>query len=190
MFRQRLGNAETGLAVEEQNAGIVEKMAQFGLGMAHRPFLQNTPQASTGSDGLVRHTGFQPRGIRVLKLLPPYLVMVVDHAQADGICLFTHRIQNGLGTVQVTIAPHPDRKSTRLNSSHVRISYAVFCLKKKKHTTTLPRLTLRSRGGRPPRPTSARPPPRPMSPPARLRRTLSPRHPPVPRPLPSIRLPR
>src|SRR3989442_10863144 len=28
--------------------------------------------------------------------------------------------------------PALDRKSTRLNSSHVRISYAVFCLKKKK----------------------------------------------------------
>src|SRR5690606_41979303 len=28
-----------------------------------------------------------------------------------------------------------DRKSTRLNSSHVKISYAVFCLKKKKHST-------------------------------------------------------
>src|SRR5207249_6822178 len=27
---------------------------------------------------------------------------------------------------------HPDRKSTRVNSSHVSISYAVFCLKKKK----------------------------------------------------------
>src|SRR3984885_12769913 len=27
----------------------------------------------------------------------------------------------------------PDRKSTRLNSSHVRISYAVFCLKKNKY---------------------------------------------------------
>src|SRR5207302_8112674 len=27
---------------------------------------------------------------------------------------------------------HRDRKSTRLNSSHVKISYAVFCLKKKK----------------------------------------------------------
>src|SRR5690606_40474276 len=27
---------------------------------------------------------------------------------------------------------HGDRKSTRLNSSHVKISYAVFCLKKKK----------------------------------------------------------
>src|SRR3989442_15748178 len=29
-------------------------------------------------------------------------------------------------------SPRGDRKSTRLNSSHVRISYAVFCLKKKK----------------------------------------------------------
>src|SRR5438874_5448449 len=29
-------------------------------------------------------------------------------------------------------ADHRDRKSTRLNSSHVEISYAVFCLKKKK----------------------------------------------------------
>src|SRR5256885_7830748 len=29
-------------------------------------------------------------------------------------------------------APGPDRKSTRLNSSHLEISYAVFCLKKKK----------------------------------------------------------
>src|SRR5207248_9030172 len=29
---------------------------------------------------------------------------------------------------------HPDRKSTRLNSSHRTISYAVFCLKKKKQT--------------------------------------------------------
>src|SRR2546422_3801280 len=30
--------------------------------------------------------------------------------------------------------PHADRKSTRLNSSHGYISYAVFCLKKKKKT--------------------------------------------------------
>src|SRR5439155_7161104 len=37
-----------------------------------------------------------------------------------------------------------DRKSTRLNSSHVAISYAVFCLKKK---TTSPALTARARSG-------------------------------------------
>src|SRR5690606_40049553 len=30
-----------------------------------------------------------------------------------------------------------DRKSTRLNSSHVKISYAVFCLKKKKRTPNI-----------------------------------------------------
>src|SRR2546430_13700807 len=30
-------------------------------------------------------------------------------------------------------SPHTDRKSTRLNSSHSQISYAVFCLKKKKN---------------------------------------------------------
>src|ERR1039457_7616756 len=36
----------------------------------------------------------------------------------------------------------PDRKSTRLNSSHLVISYAVFCLKKKKKKTSLCRLYL------------------------------------------------
>src|SRR2546422_7524531 len=50
-----------------------------------------------------------------------------------------------VGHKQTTHDPHPavrnrlggriDRKSTRLNSSHGYISYAVFCLKKKKKTT-------------------------------------------------------
>src|SRR3712207_7381972 len=35
-----------------------------------------------------------------------------------------------------TQAVLPDRKSTRLNSSHANISYAVFCLKKKKKNNT------------------------------------------------------
>src|SRR2546427_2992805 len=34
-----------------------------------------------------------------------------------------------------------DRKSTRLNSSHSQISYAVFCLKKKKNSGKLPVVT-------------------------------------------------
>src|SRR5690625_6748166 len=40
------------------------------------------------------------------------------------------------GSLRPCDCPWPqsrDRKSTRLNSSHVAISYAVFCLKKKKH---------------------------------------------------------
>src|SRR5207253_4798022 len=36
----------------------------------------------------------------------------------------------------VPAAGQEDRKSTRLNSSHVAISYAVFCLKKKKKSST------------------------------------------------------
>src|SRR5690606_40552638 len=36
--------------------------------------------------------------------------------------------------VEKDFAGFKDRKSTRLNSSHVKISYAVFCLKKKKKT--------------------------------------------------------
>src|SRR5437773_6505453 len=35
------------------------------------------------------------------------------------------------GANQVSIITNTDRKSTRLNSSHITISYAVFCLKKK-----------------------------------------------------------
>src|SRR5947208_4782342 len=47
-------------------------------------------------------------------------------------------LNNVLALIVVRI--HRDRKSTRLNSSHQIISYAVFCLKKKKkkkHVTTL-----------------------------------------------------
>src|SRR3989442_6495147 len=40
------------------------------------------------------------------------------------------------GSEALLIENAEDRKSTRLNSSHVRISYAVFCLKKKKKNMT------------------------------------------------------
>src|SRR6266496_6276678 len=41
-------------------------------------------------------------------------------------------IASGHGALRSSSLPHVDRKSTRLNSSHVETSYAVFCLKKKK----------------------------------------------------------
>src|SRR5688572_32746312 len=43
--------------------------------------------------------------------------------------------ESGIGDAEhgfPVLAPRRDRKSTRLNSSHSQISYAVFCLKKKK----------------------------------------------------------
>src|SRR3712207_7417390 len=54
----------------------------------------------------------------------------------------TGRADSGSGQARFVASsdgrsPAIDRKSTRLNSSHANISYAVFCLKKKKKTTLL-----------------------------------------------------
>src|SRR5207253_10692585 len=58
----------------------------------------------------------------------------VGLAQAGDIAeqQLEHRSRRGGGGLR----PRSDRKSTRLNSSHVAISYAVFCLKKKKTSST------------------------------------------------------
>src|SRR3712207_7308690 len=41
-------------------------------------------------------------------------------------------VEAGLDRINISLDTLQDRKSTRLNSSHANISYAVFCLKKKK----------------------------------------------------------
>src|SRR2546430_13493731 len=69
----------------------------------------------------------------------PYTTLfrsAVREKGVDKIGLVADKLKKG-----TTVAP--DRKSTRLNSSHSQISYAVFCLKKKKNrlpiiTTSLP----------------------------------------------------
>src|SRR5256885_12001631 len=53
------------------------------------------------------------------------------HADDDRLAPAAVRAFQG-GTHHVDVADALDRKSTRLNSSHLVISYAVFCLKKKK----------------------------------------------------------
>src|SRR3712207_8020204 len=50
----------------------------------------------------------------------------IDHAQGEPL---SFELLEDVVRTQGT----PDRKSTRLNSSHANISYAVFCLKKKKN---------------------------------------------------------
>src|SRR3712207_7328519 len=50
---------------------------------------------------------------------------------ANVIVLANERL-NAVSSVNPSILKEIDRKSTRLNSSHANISYAVFCLKKKK----------------------------------------------------------
>src|SRR5690606_41238317 len=60
---------------------------------------------------------------------PKGTVVISHHSPAD-----THnRLINAADGVTGSLGPVGDRKSTRLNSSHVKSSYAVFCLKKKKH---------------------------------------------------------
>src|SRR3712207_8351786 len=57
-----------------------------------------------------------------------------DPATGRGVLQFgTELVVGGEGTIAGLLGASPgDRKSTRLNSSHANISYAVFCLKKKK----------------------------------------------------------
>src|SRR5436305_6992567 len=71
----------------------------------------------------------------------PYTTLFRSGADYVGLDEFIQKIEGGWVDVDVIVATPSvmpkigklgDRKSTRLNSSHVRISYAVFCLKKKK----------------------------------------------------------
>src|SRR5688572_31959271 len=75
------------------------------------------PREKTCGDGLT------PRAVKQLQdmeLAEP----LAGYHRYDGLRALAHGI-----TLELQ---WPDRKSTRLNSSHSQISYAVFCLKKKK----------------------------------------------------------
>src|SRR3712207_7587217 len=79
------------------------------------------------------------RSLRDLSLQPAEIVVLDGTAYATGSGTFTMPSAAGGGTQQGTLKYleiwRRDRKSTRLNSSHANISYAVFCLKKKNKTT-------------------------------------------------------
>src|SRR3989440_2782932 len=55
----------------------------------------------------------------------PFLALILGEADAG-------HLRMAVGHTGHVVVPDRDRKSTRLNSSHDQISYAVFCLKKKK----------------------------------------------------------
>src|SRR5437773_9430577 len=60
-------------------------------------------------------------------------VVQARHSSSDG-----RSRQRSSGRRGQPGAKRGDRKSTRLNSSHITISYAVFCLKKKTHIEIMP----------------------------------------------------
>src|SRR2546422_7061988 len=57
---------------------------------------------------------------------------VISHRSGETEDTFIADLAVGAGVGQIKTGSASDRKSTRLNSSHGYISYAVFCLKKKK----------------------------------------------------------
>src|SRR2546428_1106851 len=62
----------------------------------------------------------------------PYTTLFRSPGIGSGGALGTQAVHGPVHIGQKMIGLHGDRKSTRLNSSHDQISYAVFCLKKKK----------------------------------------------------------
>src|SRR3712207_8934771 len=71
---------------------------------------------------LFRSSDYDLRGVHIL---PAREVLGLEPGQDT---ISTTNIRDGL---EIDLVTHEDRKSTRLNSSHANISYAVFCLKKK-----------------------------------------------------------
>src|SRR5690348_18383146 len=61
----------------------------------------------------------------------PYTTLFRSRMTNDQIAMTKYEIQLGHWCLVIGICSVIDRKSTRLNSSHPSISYAVFCLKKK-----------------------------------------------------------
>src|SRR3712207_8977452 len=57
----------------------------------------------------------------------------VEVDEGDGHVAVLRRLMTAGDVIGDRIREEGDRKSTRLNSSHANISYAVFCLKKKTH---------------------------------------------------------
>src|SRR5690606_20646677 len=89
--------------------------------------------------------GYVSAGLRsgdavVVIATPNHLAGLEERLRQQGFDLFTLGLRDQyipldadetLSQFVVDDWPDPDRKSTRLNSSHVKSSYAVFCLKKK-----------------------------------------------------------
>src|SRR2546422_681310 len=103
---------------------------QAGLAeLAHRPHEHPGPEVRA-ADAEVDNVGDGP-AVGAFKGAALHFIHETAHALASAAHVGHHVV--ALGEARVIGAKrHIDRKSTRLNSSHGYISYAVFCLKKKK----------------------------------------------------------
>src|SRR5690554_3060252 len=107
------GGREHALAWKAAQSPQADKVfvAPGNAGTAREPNLENVNLDVMDLDGLVNFAEQNNVGLTIVGPEAPLVAGVVDKFEERGLRI--------------------DRKSTRLNSSHVRISYAVFCLKKK-----------------------------------------------------------
>src|SRR5207249_9603878 len=85
-----------------------------------------TPHRRLGQDGLVEDVALERVGGEIVER-EPMPGQLLEAARDDDL---RRRVDRGWSGRWGKDLRHLDRKSTRLNSSHVSISYAVFCLKK------------------------------------------------------------
>src|SRR6266498_5213608 len=121
----------TQIDIQASPERVWQVLTDFGAYSQWNPFMvQASGRAAQGERITIR---MRPEGGRAMTFRPT----VREATARRRLSWLGHLVLPGLfdGEHSFTIEPlgeGRDRKSTRLNSSHVRISYAVFCLKKKK----------------------------------------------------------
>src|SRR6266498_2501877 len=106
-------------------------------GQRHQTRSQNVNSASVAGSRLGTHrdpcfASRSDRGLEtVMERIPRRFAERLPGLLSDSLTPVTAR-RSPRAPLETLVDRVGDRKSTRLNSSHVRISYAVFCLKKKK----------------------------------------------------------
>src|SRR5690606_31859377 len=124
---------------DEANALVALHVVEQAL--KHEQHLRATRDVRVDRDGKNRVVVF---AVDPVELIAPHLLDMagIDEAMAIGRLLDEH---HGRQVIKIPVGGDldqpgfvaTDRKSTRLNSSHVKISYAVFCLKKKTEPKTM-----------------------------------------------------
>src|SRR5207249_8412126 len=123
-------------AMEHDMEGTLAKVAEAGYGeVEFAGYFGHTPKEVRA---MLEHHALAAPSAHMASLAPDEWTASLDVAKAIGheyivVPWIPAEARKTLDD-DVFVA---DRKSTRLNSSHVSISYAVFCLKKKKKTNIL-----------------------------------------------------
>src|SRR5256886_5677321 len=112
------------------NVGGVEELSSAAL-EALDAIVAATAEAASHAQRIAAAAGDQDKAFGKLRQRIHAVAAIAgkNRAEADDVATRAEEAARGLSDLE-----RADRKSTRLNSSHSQISYAVFCLKKKKKT--------------------------------------------------------